>query len=50
MFLLHIDRDRTTDDTQTGTGDLFFRMVGIMKHLENMKVAISPMGPITILP
>ena len=38
-----------TPDRQTETGD-FFRVVGVMKRREYIKVAIRPMDSITILP
>ena len=38
------------DIRQTETGDLFFRILGVMKRGENMKVVVHRMDPITILP
>ena len=47
--LIKMDTDTRQTDRQMETGDCFFRTVGVMKRRENIKVAIRPMHPTTIL-
>ena len=46
--LTKLDTDTRETDIQTETGAYFFRIVGVVKHRENIKMAIHRMDSITI--